>query len=193
MDEMPVSRRNFLQTAAAGAAVAAAGTVFPTLAKGMPEEKKKAEEKKPDEKKMGLFVCSVCGHVEFGAAPEFCPVCHSPKDQFKQNDALFADNDGKLKELAISHAPAVSVKKESSLITEKPTGEALVRIGKKLHPMEEKHFIRFIDCYSDDKHVARISLTIGAEPAAEFFVKNPGAKIRIVSWCNLHGYWQAEV
>jgi superoxide reductase len=188
MDEMPVSRRNFLQTAATGAAVAAVGTIIPTFAKEAPEVKKK-----PEEKKTGIFVCEVCGHVEFGAAPDVCPVCHAGKDQFKQNDALFADNDGKFKELTGSHTPVLSVKKESSLITEQPTAEAVVRIGKKLHPMEEKHFIRYMDCYSDDKYIARIFLTIGVEPAAGFFVKKPGSKIRIVSWCNLHGYWQAEV
>lgn len=29
-----------------------------------------------------FYVCLVCGHTEVGVAPETCPVCHVPKDQF---------------------------------------------------------------------------------------------------------------
>ncbi len=29
-----------------------------------------------------IFVCSVCGHTVVGVAPETCPICHVPKEQF---------------------------------------------------------------------------------------------------------------
>ena len=31
---------------------------------------------------MSKFVCTVCGYIAEGAAPEFCPVCKAPKDKF---------------------------------------------------------------------------------------------------------------
>jgi desulfoferrodoxin len=198
MDSKNVSRRTFLGTAASGAALTALATVLPAGAQSAKEEKKvdaKKEEKKEvkkEEKKGGIYICAVCGHVEFGVIPDACPICHASKEQFKQDDALFSANEAKFKEVAAGHTPVLVVKKSSTLITEKPTTEALVRVGKKLHPMEEAHFIRWIDCYGDDKFVSRIFLSTGVEPAAGFFVKGTAGKIRVVSWCNLHGYWQAE-
>jgi rubrerythrin len=29
-----------------------------------------------------IFVCPVCGHTVIGVAPDTCPICHVPKDQF---------------------------------------------------------------------------------------------------------------
>ncbi len=31
---------------------------------------------------MAKFVCTVCGYIAEGAAPEFCPVCKAPKSKF---------------------------------------------------------------------------------------------------------------
>ena len=31
---------------------------------------------------MSKFVCTVCGYIAEGAAPDFCPVCKAPKDKF---------------------------------------------------------------------------------------------------------------
>jgi desulfoferrodoxin-like iron-binding protein len=181
MEQKNITRRDFLNVAAMGAAVAAAGKVFPILGK--------------DEQpamKMKLFVCSVCGHVEFGSAPDFCPVCHASKDQFKQDDALFTDAEAKFKDAGPLHTPEIIVKKQSDLIKEPPCHQVEVRIGKKLHPMEEAHHIRFLDCYVDDKYVARVILTIGVEPAGSFIFKAAGKKVRIVDLCTIHGHWQAE-
>ena len=31
---------------------------------------------------MSKSVCTVCGYIAEGAAPDFCPVCKAPKDKF---------------------------------------------------------------------------------------------------------------
>ena len=31
-----------------------------------------------------IYLCPVCGHIEFGAAPENCPVCNAKKERFVQ-------------------------------------------------------------------------------------------------------------
>jgi desulfoferrodoxin-like iron-binding protein len=183
LEKNSVSRREFLNTAAIGAAVMAAGPVFKIAGK---EEAKAAGPK-------DIFVCGVCGHVEFGSAPDFCPVCHAPKEKFDLNNNVFSDAQATYKDAAISHTPAITVKKKSDLIAETPTYEIRVRIGKKLHPMEEAHHIRFIDCYVDDKYFARIMFTTSSSPAATFYTKATGAKVRAVEVCSVHGHWQAEL
>ena len=182
MQTGPITRRSFLQaTAAAGAALAASGTLFSAVAADAPEQKKQS-----------IFVCSVCGHVEFGAAPDACPVCHAPKEKFIGNDELFSDHktDAEYKELSEKHTPVVSISKKPGLIKEQPVWEVAVRVGAHLHPMEREHWIQWIDCYVDDRYISRIFLTPGSEPAAAFFPKANGSKIRVVEHCNLHGHWE---
>ena len=141
---------------------------------------------------MSIFICGVCGHVEFGSAPDSCPVCHVPKENFKQDDNLFADAAEKSKEGAVKHIPAITVKKDCKMVPENMCTDVLVRVGETLHPMTAEHSIQFIDCYVDDKYVARASLSPDANPAIIFHVKEGGSKVRVVEFCNLHGHWQAE-
>lgn len=176
-----MNRRVFLGSAAAGAALAVSGTLAGALAAGETGKKMPA-----------VFVCTICGHVEFGAAPDRCPVCHQPKEKFTSNDTLFADVIASNKGLDASHEPVITVTKKTVLIHEQPTDEVKVRIGKKLHPMEPDHWIMWMDCYVDDRFIARISMSQGSQPAAAFFPKPAGTKVRIVEHCSKHGHWQAE-
>lgn len=176
-----VSRREFLGAAAIGAAVMAAGPVFEIAAK---------EDVMPAAK--DIYVCQICGHVEFGMAPDTCPVCHSPKEKFAENNKVFSEAIAKYKDAGISHTPDIVVKKKSEFVPEMPNTEIDVRIGKKLHPMEEAHHIRFLDCYVDDKYIARLYLTLGSSPATTFYSRIAGSTVRVVELCTIHGYWQSE-
>jgi superoxide reductase len=181
MNKESMGRRSFLEASTMAAALLASGSLFKATAGDKPKGAQ------------SLFVCSVCGHVEFGAAPAACPVCHAPKDKFISNDTLFTDAQAGPADLSPSHAPVISVAATSTLINEKPTKDIAVRIGKHLHPMEEAHHIQWIDCYVDDRYISRFLLTPGADPAVNFYPKISGSKIRIVEHCNLHGHWQAEM
>jgi superoxide reductase len=187
-----VSRRDFLNTAVIGVTVAAAGQVVRAA-----ENKVAAPAAQPTPGQVAktsgasIFVCGICGHVSFGSAPDACPVCHASKERFRQEDTLFTDAEAKSKEGAVKHVPVITLKKQSALITE-PCKEITVRIGKTLHPMEEAHFVRFIDCYVDDKYVERVILTPGSMPAVTAYVKASGSKVRVVEFCTVHGHWQAE-
>lgn len=177
-----MGRRSFLEASTMAAALLASGGLFKTSA--VVEQKKGA---------LSIFVCSICGHVEFGAAPAACPVCHAPKDKFISNDTLFTDAQGVSVDLTPLHVPVISIVKTSTLINEQPTKDVAVRIGKHLHPMEEAHHIQWIDCYVDDRYISRLLLTPGVNPAVNYYPKISGSKIRIVEHCNLHGHWQAEM
>jgi len=141
---------------------------------------------------MTIFICTVCGYLEFKPVTDKCPVCLAPKEKFSRNDRLFEESEAKSKEAAVKHIPSIIVNKKIGLIPEQSCTDVIVRIGKVLHPMEEKHYIVFMDCYVDDAYVARMMLTPGVSPAGCFHLKKTGAKVRIVENCNIHGYWQAE-
>lgn len=181
MENGTMDRRSFLGTAAMGAAAIASGSLYGiSVAENAMDAKKK------------IFVCSVCGHVEFGAAPDRCPVCHSPKEKYGRDDAVFSGALAKFPDLAIGHVPEIAVDKSSKLIVEQPAKQVVVRVGKKLHPMVEAHYIQWLDCYVDDHYISRISLTPGSNPAVSFYPGMNGSKVRVVEHCNLHGHWQAE-
>lgn len=139
---------------------------------------------------MSIFICQVCGHVEFNSAPDKCPVCFASK--FNQNDSVFEESMEKSKEGAVKHIPHIVVNKECGLIPEEPCTDILVRVGKTLHPMAENHFIQWIDCYIDNKYVSRIMLTPDTHPSVVFHLKSSGSKITIVEFCNLHGLWKSD-
>jgi superoxide reductase len=64
----------------------------------------------------------------------------------------------------------------------------LVKVGSVPHPMEEKHYIKFIEVLTKNQ-VLRAELAVGQEPTAEFAVK-PADVLLVREYCNLHGLWK---
>ena len=73
-------------------------------------------------------------------------------------------------------------------IIEKTTDGVKVKIGSGPHPMEEKHYIEWIEILADGK-VYRKYLKPGESPEADFCV--PAGDIKARAYCNIHGLWQA--
>ena len=145
------------------------------------------------EEQMKLYVCQNCNHIEFEKSADSCPVCRAPNAVFEQNDSVFTDSAEKSKEAAVKHIPQIEVSKTCGLIPEN-CGDAHIRIGEVLHPMEEKHYIQFIDVYQNDKHVTRALLTPnGVYAAAGVHFKDFSGTISAVEFCNLHGHWMSSV
>ena len=66
-----------------------------------------------------------------------------------------------------------------------------VQVGSVPHPMEEKHFIQWVELLGEDfscKHF----LKPGAAPETEFNCKCQG-KLTVREYCNLHGHWKSEI
>jgi len=116
------------------------------------------------------------------------------KDNFT-NDAIFEESSQKSPEAEIKHVPAITVNDEiCSIIPKSGCMDVVAKIGKVIHPMEEKHYIRFIDAYQNDNFIARMQLTPSSVyPAACFHLKEAGGKITVVENCNIHGYWKSEI
>jgi len=142
---------------------------------------------------MSVFICSVCGHIEFTEVTTSCPSCQSPADKFTRNDRIFEESAEKSKEAAFKHIPSITINRKCMLIPDQSCVDITVRIGATLHPMEAAHFIRFIDCYVDDAYIARMTLTPGVFPAGCFHLKRPGSNVKVVENCTIHGYWKTEM
>jgi superoxide reductase len=73
-------------------------------------------------------------------------------------------------------------------VIEKQEGGYLVKVGGVAHPMEEKHFIEWVQLLADGK-AYRQFLNPGDKPEA--FFKIDGKKVSAREYCNLHGLWKA--
>ncbi len=62
-----------------------------------------------------------------------------------------------------------------------------VRVGSVPHPMEEKHYIEWIEVLADGK-ACREFLKPGQAPEATFCVA--GGSIATREYCNIHGMWR---
>lgn len=73
-------------------------------------------------------------------------------------------------------------------VIEKVDGGYKVTVGSVLHPMEEKHYIEWIELLADGK-AYRQFLSPGATPEAFFPVTASSVTAR--EFCNLHGLWSS--
>lgn len=121
--------------------------------------------------KNGIYKCSLCGNVaeivHAGGGTLVC--CGKNMDQLVEN--TFEASKEK-------HIPVVEKRAEG----------IAVKVGSIAHPMEEKHFIEFIELIADGI-VYRKELLPGDVPEALFEVK--AEKFEVRAYCNLHGVWKA--
>uniref|UniRef100_A0A7C4AHT0 Desulfoferrodoxin n=1 Tax=Fundidesulfovibrio putealis TaxID=270496 RepID=A0A7C4AHT0_9BACT len=122
--------------------------------------------------KNGVYKCDLCGNiVEVIIAGGGDLVCCGEPMKFMQENTVDAAKE--------KHVPVI----------EKTATGYKVMVGSVPHPMEEKHWIQFIELIADGK-VYRQELSPGMKPEAEFCVT--AAKVAAREYCNLHGLWKAE-
>lgn len=122
--------------------------------------------------KLELYKCLICGNlVEVVLNGEGTLVCCG------KNMELLVPN--KTEASFDKHIPVVEIWGE----------EKMIRVGQTAHPMEEMHYIQFIEVISNDgKYVKRKYLHPKEEPALKFKCEcTEGLKAR--SLCNIHGLW----
>ena len=79
------------------------------------------------------------------------------------------------------------VEKHIPMIESIPGGYK-VTVGSILHPMEEAHYIQWIELNEGDKAQIRF-LNPGDAPVAEF--KTDATEVTAREYCNLHGLWKS--
>ena len=83
---------------------------------------------------------------------------------------------------------AVDAAKEKHVpVVEKTAGGVKVKVGSAAHPMEEKHYIEWIEVIADGK-AYRQFLKPGGAPEATFDIAAQEVTAR--EYCNIHGLWK---
>ena len=122
-------------------------------------------------KQLEVYKCSVCGNIVevLHAGPGELVCCGQPMALMTENTVDAAKE---------KHVPVI----------EKTGAGYKVKVGSVPHPMEEKHWIEFIELIADGK-VYRQNLNPGQAPEATFCIKADQVSAR--EYCNLHGLWKA--
>ena len=123
--------------------------------------------------KLGVYKCGACGNIvemlETGAGELVC--CDEPMTLQKEQTADSATE---------KHVPFI----------EKIDGGFKVRIGRNAaHPMEDKHYIQWIELLADGR-AYRQFLQPGDAPEAVFAITADSVAAR--EFCNVHGLWKGE-
>ena len=123
--------------------------------------------------KLQVYKCDVCGNVvevlDSGAGELVC--CGQPMtlQQEKTEDAATE-----------KHVPFI----------EQIDGGYRVRVGQNAaHPMEQKHYVQWIELLADGK-ACRQFLEPGDAPEAVFSVSGENVSAR--EYCNIHGLWKGQ-
>ena len=120
--------------------------------------------------KLQVYKCNICGNIvevlHGGAGELVC--CGKPMELLVEKTA----DTGKEK-----HVPVI----------EKIDGGYKVKVGSVPHPMEEKHYIEWIELLADGR-AYRQFLKPGAPAEAIFNVKADSVTAR--EYCNVHGLWK---
>ncbi|AOQ24012.1 desulfoferrodoxin [Neomoorella thermoacetica] len=95
---------------------------------------------------------------------------------------------GKPMELLVENTVDASKEKHVPVVT-KVDGGFKVTVGSVSHPMEEKHYIEWIELQASGQFL-RQHLEPGDAPEAFFLTAASSATAR--AYCNLHGLWQGN-
>jgi len=71
-------------------------------------------------------------------------------------------------------------------VIEKSGAGIVVKVGSVPHPMEEKHYIEWVEVRTGENVYVR-GFRLGEKPEAEFCIADTNAKVR--AYCNVHGLW----
>ena len=121
--------------------------------------------------RLEVYKCEICGHIieilHGGMGQLVC--CNQPMTLLKENTV------------------DASLEKHVPVIETTPDG-IRVKVGAVAHPMEEKHYIEWVEIIADGK-AYRQFLSPGGNPGAFFPVKAENVTAR--EYCNLHGLWKS--
>lgn len=94
---------------------------------------------------------------------------------------------GQPMELKTANTQEAATEKHTPVI-EKSADKIIVKVGSVPHPMEEKHYIEWIELIVDGQYCCKF-LKPGDASEAEFCVIGENVSAR--AYCNLHGLWQS--
>ena len=123
-------------------------------------------------KRLEVYKCEICGNivevVHSGAGALIC--CGKNMDRITENTTDAATE---------KHVPVIELAADS----------VTVKVGDVAHPMEDAHYIEWIEILVEDK-IYRQYLQAGQPAQATFNLSATTVTAR--AYCNLHGLWTAK-
>lgn len=117
-----------------------------------------------------VYVCKECGNViEVLAGADGDLICCGQPMKFQKENTVDAAKE--------KHVPVVTIE----------GNRATVLVGSVPHPMEEKHYIMWIEIRQGEK-LQRQMLKPGQDPKAVFEIEE-GIPVFAREYCNIHGLW----
>ena len=125
-------------------------------------------------KNVKFYICPHCGNVvEMVKDAGVKPVCCGQKMEELIPGAVEASGE--------KHIPAISVE----------NGVVSVNVGSVNHPMEDVHWIEWVQLVTE-KGIQRRYLNPGEAPNVKFYLGDDKA-VAVYAYCNLHGLWKSEL
>ena len=120
-----------------------------------------------------VYKCGVCGNiVEVVFASIGGLVCCGQPMNLMEENAVDASLE--------KHVP----------VFEQDRDNLKVKVGSIAHPMEEKHYIEWIEVINGNGKAYKQFLKPGENPEAVFCIKSKD-KLTVREYCNIHGLWKA--
>ena len=120
-----------------------------------------------------IYKCLICGNIveiiHEGVGTLVC--CEQEMKLMSENEDDTASNE--------KHVPVIGKNEEG----------VEIKVGSVPHPMEEKHYIEWIEI-STEHGESKKFLSPGMNPESKFPVKAENIKAR--AYCNVHGLWKSK-
>lgn len=115
-----------------------------------------------------------------------CAICGNIVEMIHKGDGELVCC-GEMMKLFVANTVDAAKEKHVPVI-EKIDGGFKVKVGSVAHPMEERHYIEWIQIITDDGRAYREFLAPGKSPEAVFKIDAISVVAR--EYCNLHGLWK---
>ena len=122
--------------------------------------------------RLEIYKCELCGNIVevLHASDGTLVCCDQPMTLMTENTVDAARE---------KHVPVI----------EKTDKGIKVKVGDVPHPMEEKHYIEWIELIADGKSYMQF-LNPGDAPEATFEIS--AAQVTAREYCNIHGHWKTS-
>jgi len=130
-------------------------------------------------KRKQIYKCVVCGNIvevlHEGTGELVC--CGQPMDLQEEK---MEDQEREKHVPVIEELPAEICRGKDGVV---------VKIGQVEHPMEDEHYIEWIEIITADGKTGKKFLNPGSRPQAEFYTRKEVIGAR--TYCNAHGLWKS--
>ena len=148
-----------------------------------------------------IYICKICGNIIeilhvgvgelvcCGQAMKLMTEKTQDENQEKPADATSFDKSSEVrKALADGHLPVIE--KLPDNVCRGGDG-IIVRVGEIAHPMEEKHYIEWVEVKTKTGKIGKQFLKPGDSTEMEFQTRDDIVEVRV--YCNLHGLWVKKI